>query len=444
MGAGEVGFYLAQTLSRQGHEVVVIEADAQRAAKAEEEIDATVVVGNGAHIPVLEAARAGHCDLFIAVSSHDESNLTATLLAKNQGASRAVTRVGVAEEVTRFHRIYEQLFRTDLLMSTQLLATTRILNYILGHNTVQVEYLAQNKIQLRRIRLEEDSPLVRTPLKDLDLPDDSLVVAYFHGEELTVPGGSDRAAPGGHALVLGRTEIIDRVEAFANPKSQRPGRVVIAGGGITGMTLAKALAGKISRLKIIEWSRSRAEELAAALPDCEIVFGDATDVSLLQTEAVEEASAFVAATGIDETNLMASLLAKEMEVPQVIAMVDRAQTTHLWRKLGLVHIVSPRTLMHERIEGYIASGFSANIVSLKRGSAQVIERAIREASPTAGATLAQMQLPRGLIVGAVIRGEKVFVPRGQHRLEAGDRVILFAEEAEVPLLKLFFPGPDED
>jgi trk system potassium uptake protein TrkA len=139
---------------------------------------------------------------------------------------------------------------------------------------------------------------------------------------------------------------------------------------------------------------------------------------------------------------MASLLAKELGVADVIAMVERSQTTHLWRKLGLVHIVSPRTLVHERIESYIAAGYNATIASLGRGFIHVMQREIYEESPTAGATLAEMELPRGLLVGAILRGERVFVPDGRESLAVGDRVILFVEEREVPLLRLFFPGPE--
>ena len=444
MGAGTVGFYLSQTLSRDGHYVVVIESDADRASELEEELDATVVHGNGSHIATLTEAQVESCDLFIAVSSNDESNLTASLLAKNLGAPRTVTRIAIADELTMYHTTYEKLFRTDVLMSTQLLASTRILNYILGHNTVEVEYLAQDKIELRRIRLEEDSVLVQTPLKDLDLPGRSLVVAYFSGEELKVPSGEDRAKPGDDALLLGRTEHIDAVEAFVSPRSQKPGKVVIAGCGVTGFMVARALVGKVHRITVIEKNRQRARELAERLQECSILSGDATDESLLQTEGIAEANTFVAATGNDESSLMASLLAKDLGVPEVIALVDRATTTHLWRKLGLVHIVSPRTLVRQRIEGYINRGYNANIVSLSNGSAQVMERQIYPESPTAGVTLAELDPPKGLIVGAVIRGEKVLVPRGPHRLEVGDRVILFVEASEVPLLRLFFPGQEDD
>jgi len=444
MGAGTVGFYLAQTLSRQGHELVLIESDSERAAEVEDEIDATVVHGSGSHIAVLEEAGVAACDLFMAVSSHDEVNLAASLLAKHLGAPRTVTRVGIADEVTTHHTTYEKLFLTDMLMSTQLLASTRILNYILGHNTVQVEYLAQNKIQLRRIGLEEDSILVTTALKDLELPGGSLVAAYFSGDELKVPSGEDRAQPGDDALLIGRTEVIQEVESFVSPHSQKPGRVVIAGCGVTGFMVANALVGKVHRITIIEKSRARAQELAEKLPRCSILCGDATDESLLEIEGVAEANTFVAATGNDESNLMASLLAKELGVPEVIAMVDRSTTTHLWKKLGLVHIVSPRTLVHRRIEDYINNGYNANIVSLKRGSAQVFQRQIYNESPTAGVSLAELDPPQGLIVGAVIRGEKVFVPRGPDRLEVDDRVIIFVEAKEVPLLRLLFPGREVD
>lgn len=443
MGAGSVGFHMAQTLSLEGHDLVLIESDEERAAEIEEELDATVLCGNGAYIETLIEAGVDRCDLFMAVSSHDESNLTASLLAKDLGASRVVCRVSIADEVTTHHTTYERLFRIDLLMSTQLLASTKILNYILGHNTVAVEYLAQNKIQLRQIHMEEDSVLVRKPLKDLELPGHSLVVAYFGEDELKVPCGDDRGRAGDDALLLGRTEFLDDVEAFVSPRSQKPGKVVIAGCGVTGFMVAKALVGKVDRITIIEKNRARARELASRLPECSILHGDATDESLLQSENIADANSFVAATGHDESNLMASLLAKELGVPEVIAMVDRSKTLHLWRKLGLVHIVSPRNLVHERIEGYIENGYNANIVSLRSGLAQVIERRIYEESPIAGVTLAELEAPRGVIVGAVLRGEKVFVPRGHYRLEVGDRVILFVEEAEVPLLRLFFPGGED-
>ena len=141
---------------------------------------------------------------------------------------------------------------------------------------------------------------------------------------------------------------------------------------------------------------------------------------------------------------MACLLARDLGLEQVLALVHRAETSELWRRLGLQQVFSPRALAYERIREYIDSGFSSNIVSLQRGAAQVVERRLASASPAAGVTLAEMNAPRGLIVGAVRRGDKVFVPRGSDRLEVEDLVILFVREDELDTVRLLFPGRDSN
>ena len=196
MGAGEVGYHLARSLSQEDHDVVVIDRDPARVERIGEELDVLVVQGNGAHLPVLEQAGVGRADLFMAVASSDEANLSASLLAKRLGAERSVVRVGAADEVISHRQVYEEVFRVDLLMSTQILTTNRILNLIRGHNTVAVETFAGGKVQLRKIHLREGSPLTEKPLKDVNLPADTLVVALFRGEELIIPGGGDRAGRG--------------------------------------------------------------------------------------------------------------------------------------------------------------------------------------------------------------------------------------------------------
>lgn len=442
MGAGQVGFQLAGSLSQEGHHVTVIECNADARARVEEELDVLVVCGNGAQGPVLESAQVRGCDLFMAVSSQDEANLAAALMAKRLGAKRTVVRLESANDVVGHRDLYEEVFRIDLLFSTQMLTTTRILNHVRGLNTVAVEHFADGKVQLRKISLEADSLLTQRPLAEIKLPAGSLVVAFFRGDELIIPGGNDRAEPGDEALILGKTEVINRFERMVTSKPARLGDLVIAGGGAYGRLLAQALEGLQAEVKLIEKDRQRARQLAEEFPRYQVFQGDATDLSLLKAEHIERASCFIAVTGHDETNLMATMLASELGVPQMVALVDRAETSHLWRKVGLGEVFSPRALANERIHEYIDSGYSANIVSLRHGAAQVLERRLYEASPAAGVTLAEMQAPRGLIVGAVVRGNKVFVPAGQDRLEAGDVVTLFVREEELDTVQLLFPGRD--
>jgi trk system potassium uptake protein TrkA len=440
MGAGEVGFHLARSLSGEGHDVTVIEVDPVRRARIEEELDVLVIAGNGSHPRVLTAAGAASCNLFMAVSSSDEANLAAARIAKRLGAERCVVRVGEADEVISDRRLLEDLFAVDLLLSTQLLTTTRILNQIRGHNTMAVEYLADGKVQLRKIRLDADSALTQRPLREIVMPKGSLVVAYFHGQELTIPSGDDRAEPGDDALILGKTAVIREAERTVSSSREVVGTVVIAGGGRTGRTVAQALMSFDAQVKIIERDRRVAEEVATLFPRFQVIHGDATDFSLLQAERIDTADTFVALTGHDESNLMACLLARDLGVPQELALVHRAETSHLWRRLGLHHVFSPRSLAYARIREYIDSEYSAHIVSLARGAAVVMERQLAAASPAAGVTLAEMKPPKGLIVGAVVRGDRVFVPRGPDRLEVGDLVILFVKEEELDTVRLLFPG----
>jgi trk system potassium uptake protein TrkA len=442
MGAGEVGFHLARSLSEEGHEVTVIERDAAKVDKVKDALDAHMVIGNGAHRSVLETAGAASCDLFMAVSSSDEANLVASVLAEHLGAKRCVVRVGSAEEVITNRKIYEEVLHVDLLLSTQLLTTTRILNKIRGHNTMGVEYLAGGKVHLHKIHLDEGSSLVERPLKEVELPPDGLVVSYLRGDEAIVPSGDTKAMAGDDALILGTAEAIAAAERMLSRTSVDPGTVVIAGGGSTAFSIARVLQRLNVSVKIIEGERQRAEQLARTFPSCEVLLGDATDEALLRAERVDLASSFVALTGHDESNLMACLVAQDLGVPQVLALVQRSETSTLWRRMGLTEVFSPRQLAYERIKEYIASGYSANIVSLKRGHAVVMERELAAASPAAGVTLAEMNPPHGVIVGAVVRDDKVFVPRGRDRLKVGDLVILFVHQEELDTVRLLFPGVD--
>lgn len=443
MGAGEVGFHLARSLSAEGHQVTVIEVDRTRRERVAEELDAAVVRGNGADMTVQEAAGVGSCDLFMAVSSSDAANLVATSIAHHLGAARCVVRVKSARGIITHRKIYEQLFGADLLLSTQLLTTHRVINRIRGHNTMAIEYLAEGKVQLRKIHLNPDSPLTRSQLKDVDLPEGSLVVAYFKGDDLIIPSGGDKADPGDDALIMGNAEVISRAERMVSSSREDLGTVVIAGGGATGFTVAQALEGLGASVRIIERDYRRARILADQFPRFEIIQGDATDDSLLKAERIDRVQTFVAVSGHDESNLMACLLAQDLGVPQVIPLVHRAEKASLWRRMGLKQVFSPRMLAYERIREYIDNGYSANIISLRKGKAQALERRIEEASPGAGAELSEMELPRGLIIGAVVRDDDVFVPRGKDRLQVGDLLILFVHKDELDKLQLLFPGKDE-
>ncbi len=442
MGAGAVGGHLARVLSSDGHTVTIIDSDEEKRALVEEQLDAAFVKGNGSQVPTLEAAEVDRCDLFVAASSSDEANLAASLLAKRLGAPRTVVRIDASKDVAHYGRTYERVFQVDLLLSTELLATTRILNLVLGYNTLEVEYLARGRLQIRKTLIGSGSILGERRLADVDLPADCLVLAFLSGNGLTVPTGESRAHPGDDVLVLSKTEAIDDVEKRISGDSQSLGLVVIAGGGSISREVAAGLGHRVKRLKIIEANRRRAEELAAEFPHCEIVHGDATDRSILAAEGVADARIFIALTGHDETNLMACLQAKDVGAKKISALVTRSERSSLWRKAGLLDVVSPRSIAAERIRDYIDSNYQPRIVSLENDSAHFVQRRIYPNTPVAGRRIADIEIPSGLIVAAVLRDDEPIIPHGDERLEVDDEVIVFAHASEVAAVQLLFPGPE--
>jgi trk system potassium uptake protein TrkA len=444
MGAGEVGRYLARSLSAAGHRVTLIDSDPAKGRLVEEQLDVGFVLGNGSHVPALEAAGVASCDLFVAASSSDEANLAASLLAKSLGAARTIVRVKTSEDVTRYGRVYERNFQADLLLSTQLLTTTRVLNHVLGYNTLEIEYMAAGALQVRRTAISAGSVLAEQPLAAAALPRDCLVLAFISGGRVTVPTGSDRAQAGDEALVIGTRDALVEFERRVSRQSRRVGLVFIAGGGETAQAVIAGLEGQAARIKVLEANRQRAEELAARFPRHDIVHGDATDVSVLASEGVGDARTFIALTGNDETNLMACLLAQELGVGQLTALVQKSETSTLWRKVALLDVVSPRTIAAERIRAYIDSNYEPHIVSFENGAAEFVQRSVYAQSPAAGGLLENIEIPQGLIVAAVLRDGRATIPRGSDRLEIGDDVILFVRQRELGMAQLLFPGPEPD
>jgi len=441
MGAGEVGLFLARGLSAAGNAVTLIDIDPAKGEVVEERIDARFVLGNGSQLPTLVSAAVAECDLFIAVSASDESNLAASLLAKTMGVERTVVRVRASEDITRFGRVYERTFQADLLLSTQLLTTTLILNRVLGYNTLEIEYVASGALQVRRIVIEPGSNLARSNLSDARIPANCLVLALVADGVVRVPMGADRPAAGEDALVIGPAEALDTLERQGSQAAAKSSLVVVAGGGDTAQAVIEGLAGRVGRVRLIERDRSTAERLARTYPRIDVVHGDATDVGLLSSEGIGRATSFIALTGHDESNLMACLLAGELGVPQLTALVQRSETSTLWSKFDSLEVVSPRRAAAERIQHYIDSNYEHRIVSFENGAAQFIQRHIFATSPVDGAALRDIEVPRGLLVAGIMRDGKAKTPSGRDVLHAGDDVILFVHREELDVVQLLFPDP---
>jgi trk system potassium uptake protein TrkA len=443
VGAGEVGYHLAEILSREEHRVRVIELDPEQARRLREGLDVEVLVGDATRASVLTQAGVPRADLVVAVSNDDHVNMLACALARQLGARRVILRVRDPEQLAGYHYFYKQTLGFDLVLSTDELAAEEILGTVRQQRALEVESFADGRVQLRRLRLREPGELTSAPLAQLRLPSGVLVAAVVRREQLFVPAGDDRLEVDDQIYLIGRTAAHDELEVLAG--APRPGRrsVVIMGGGGVGARVAQRLddAPSVS-VRLIERSAARAREIAAGFSrSVTVLVGDATDLDLLMEERVGEVDVFVATTGDDERNIVACQLARSLGVERTVALVNRASYRQVYDVLGVDRAISPRTLCANQILRFVRSRSLASVAVIAEGRAEVLELEVHYRDGRAERRVKQLGLPTGTVLGAVVRGEEVIVPDDETPVRKGDHVILFTLPDAVPAVEqVFRPG----
>ncbi|MEZ6197654.1 MAG: Trk system potassium transporter TrkA [Planctomycetota bacterium] len=427
LGAGEVGLQLARELLSDGHDVVLIDSDHDTVARARDRLDIEVVEGHGGNVDVLEQALVSEADLFCAVTSNDELNILASLVAKRLGAKQTAVRIRGLGHITRRRFFYRRTLDFDLTISPEEMTASAISRVIRGQDLTAVEGVAEGRIQLERYRPGGGGyDIVGKKIQDLRLPRHCLVTAVFRGSTIMIPSGQDEVLEGDELLVIGPTETIERIDKILGRRVEVPRRVIIVGGGRAGVAAATALERLKIKVTLLENDRARAEELSEELRSTKIEHADGSSLSDLQEENAGKADLFLAMTGSDEENLIACQIAKELGAKRVIALVKKRDYRELFDKLNVDAVISPRALIAEHIVRFVSTGANSRITPIERGRAEVIELDVGADSPICGKSLMEASFPRGSLVGAIVRREDVFIPRGKDVLEAGDIVIVFA------------------
>lgn len=440
LGAGEVGFHLSRQLSEEGHDVVVVEESQERVRAIEDSLDAMVVHGNAAALSTLERAGIGRTDLLLAVTSLDEINLIACLSAAQYNVPIKVARVSKADYFDRADILPLERVGVDRMINPE--RECAIETYQLLHSTAATEFaqFEGGKVQVIGLRVREGAPIAGRMLAELGegRRHRYLVAAIERGGRTIVPCGTDRIEAGDQIFVIGRPQHLPEIFPEAGYGAHVLRRVVIAGGSSEGLLLAEMLEAQKVGCTLIEANRQRAVELAERLRATLVLHGDATDLDLLEMEAVGDADGFVAFTGSDETNMLSCLLAKNLGARRVIALIDRMNYIPLVSRVGIDAAVSPRLSTVNAILGYIRRGSVLSVAALKGTAAEAIEFDVSPRFPFAGLPLSKVRLPAGSLIGAIIRGDGVVIPRGADAIRVGDRVIVLTLNRAVPEVEALF------
>ena len=445
IGAGEVGFHLADILSREGHRVSIVDSDPSKSRRLMESLDVQVVVGDGTRAEVLNSAGVSKADLVVVVTDTDQTNMLACALASRLGAKRTILRLRDMRRLEGYHYFYKQALGFDVVLSTEDLVADEIVATVRENHALEVESFADGRVQVRRLRITEESEILEKPLKDLDLPRGVLVGGVTRGEAFLVPTGSDQLQAGDQLYLIGTSDDLDTFERLAGAKVLGRRSVVLMGAGGIGRQIARKL-GDVSgvHVRVIESDPVRAKALAAeAVGDVMVLEGDATDIDLLIEERIGESNVFVATSGDDERNMVACQLARSLGVERTVALVNKSSYRQIYDLLGIDLAISPRVLCANRILRFVRSKAIESIAVLGEGRAEVLDLQVRFRGKRKERTVDQLGLPKGSVLGAIVREDDVTIPHGDSVVRDGDHVIVFSVPENVEAVLGVFRADEE-
>ena len=428
VGGGQVGFHLAQRLSEEHQDVVLVDSDPDRAEYAAEQLDILTIAGNGASVPVLERAGVRGAQLLLSVTSHDEVNLIACLAASRMGVPHTLARISDPEYYTSGSVLPREQLGIDRMINPEREAAKEALHLLKSVAATDVVTFAEGKVQLLGLRVREGAPVAGIRLAELAQRLGHLhyvTVAIVRDGETIIPTGESKMEAGDQIYMLSPTDEVDSIPPLAGYPPHSLDRVMIAGGSLEGQYLAEMLESEGISCTILDRDRRRCLELAELLPKSLVLHGDATDLELLELEGVAGIDGYVSATGDDQTNLLSSLLAKNAAAHKVIALIEKFEYLPLVPQVGIDAAVSPRMSAVNAILRYVRKGRVLTVASLTGTDAEAMEMKLTPHSAAVGRSIVDLGLPRGVLVGAVLRDDAFVSPRGHHTFQAGDDIILF-------------------
>ena len=437
MGAGEVGFNTAQMLSKEGHEVTIVEQDEDQVSRASDQLDALVLQGNGASPKMLSEIGAHKSELLIAVTNSDEVNITACLVAKAQGVDQTVARIRNPDYYDSKEPFARDVLGIDFVIHTERAAAEEIRDALRVPGSVNVETFAEDNIEVAEVALKEDSPVAGYLVKDVELPEGSLIVGVVRDSETIVPQGDTELRAGDHVFLISERKSINRVVRAVSTDTEKVDEVMIFGGGKIGLRLALILEQEGISVKIVEKDEERAQYVASRLRKGLVLHDEGISRDFLLQERVDRTGAFIAATGDDRANLLAVMYAKQLGTKRTISVVSRAEFAPLSEALGVDIAISPRLITAGAILRFVRKG-DVMAVNVLESGAEMIEMRVPESCRVAGKPLSKVGFPEGAIVGAVLRNGDVVIPTGDEVLQQGDDAVVFTVESSVDEVERLF------
>lgn len=426
VGAGKVGYSLAQRLSQDQHDVYVIEKNGDRIKNLENNLDVNLVQGNGSSIALLQEIGIEDIGMLIAVTDSDEVNMLACMLGKAAGIPKTIARVRETEYENDTNALIREKLGIDLFINPEMVTAQEIYKILKTPAALDVEEFASGAVRLVEFKIRNNRDIMGIPLRSLELPPNVLVVGIMRGGEMIIPHGNSTLEYMDNVFFLGATDSIDTVETWLHETTRPTQRVVIIGAGLIGRNLTLLLEKDGYDVKVIEKDIERCEQLAAMIDRSIVIHGDGTDIDLLGAEEISDTDVIICLTDDDKLNLLVALLAKHMGVPKAFVRVGRLEYITLMEQVGIDVAFSPRLLTSGQILRLIREDENLiNIFTFEGSKAEAVEIEVTEKTSLHNQHLRDLKLPGKSLVGAIVREHQTIVPKGDTLLLEGDHIVIF-------------------
>lgn len=445
-GAGQVGSNIARYLASEGNNVTVIDQSAELIQKIGDTLDVQAMVGFASHPNILEAAGAADADMIIAVTLADEVNMVACQVAHS--LFNVPTKIARVRHQSYLQPIWADLFSRehlpiDVIISPEIEVARAVARRLQVPGAFDMIPLADGRVRVIGVVCGQNCPIINTPLRQLTglFPDLNIeIVAIVRNDKPIIPSGDDQMLAGDEVYFVCDTNHVSRAMAAFGHEEPEARRVIILGGGNIGLCLAEEIEEKHPGVsaRIVEVDRRRAQLVAQRLSRTMVLHGDGLDPEILEEANVRATETVVAVTNSDEGNILASLLAKRYGCQRAITLINKTTYQPLVQPLGIDAVVSPRSITVSSILQHVRRGRIKAVHSLREGFAEVIEAEALETSTLINMPLKDIRMPAGVIVGAIVRGGDVIIPRPSTVIKPNDRVIILAEVGQVKKVEKMF------
>lgn len=437
VGAGEVGYHIAKTLSEEKQDVVLIDNDPKKIRRISENLDVQTLWGSGTSPKMLKDAGIEEAEMLVAATNSDEVNLIACLMVRNLNRHTIkIARVKNREYLAVKDLFSKELLGIDLIINTRAMMVDTVLGLMEVPGASEVIDFVGGKVKLISFLITRESPFAGRQLSSLEgLGGNVLVGAIVRGQKILIPSGRDTIQPHDLVYFVIRGADVNRTLEHLNVRSRPITNIVIVGAGETGAALAAALDEKHLHVKVIDDDGERCKQMATMLNHIITIKGDGTDRDLLREENIGSADLLIALTGDEESNILISLLAKGMGTKRTITRVSKLSYIPVVSDIGLDTVINPRMAAVRAILHHIRQGKIISVAPLREEHAEALEVEALETSDIVNTPLKDVKFPEGAILGAIIRGDDIIIPRGDTVILPHDRLIIFALQQVIPGLE---------